>query len=155
LLRQLGGVAINAPLFSVYDKSQQKIQQLLLKKLQDQNNTLIFKLIIEFHTHNLPLPPKKRFRYNSQLSSTRSLNIVKLLKNKTFIPPNNFSTFFYNKYKPTLYLKNLKTNQKKRKTKNINKPLKIILTSNTQHKSKITHSTFHINLKKYLYILLF
>ena len=33
LLRQLGGVAVNAPLFSIYDESQQKIRQLLIKKL--------------------------------------------------------------------------------------------------------------------------
>ena len=148
LLRQLGGVAVNAPLFSVYDKSQQKIRQLLLKKLQDENDTLIVELRVEGHTDDLPIRLKKRFRDNWQLSSARALSVVKLLRDETGIPPDKFSALGYGEYKPTVDVKNLKTNQEKRKARNMNRRVEIILTASRQDKSKIARSTLDINLER-------
>ena len=148
LLRQLGGVAINAPLFSIYDESQKKIRQLLLKKLQDENDTLIVELRVEGHTDDLPLPPKKRFRDNWQLSSARALSVVKLLRDETGIPPDKFSALGYGEYKPTVDVKNLKTNQERRKARNMNRRVEIILTASRQSKSKIARSTLDISLER-------
>ena len=148
LLRQLGGVAVNAPLFSVYDESQQKIRQLLLKKLKDGNDTLIVELRVEGHTDDLPLPPKKRFRDNWQLSSARALSVVKLLRDETGIPPDKFSALGYGEYKPTVDVKNLKTNQEKIRARNMNRRVEIILTASVQNKSKIARSTLDISLER-------
>ena len=148
LLRQLGGVAINAPLFNVYDESQQKIRQLLLKKLKDGNDTLIVELRVEGHTDELPLPPKIRFRDNWQLSSARALSVVKLLRDETGIPTDKFSALGYGEYKPTVDVNNLKTSKEKRKARNMNRRVEIILTASVQDKSNIARSTLDVSLER-------
>tara|TARA_B100000579_G_C22587626_1_gene736514 strand:+ start:65 stop:820 length:756 start_codon:yes stop_codon:yes gene_type:complete len=149
LLKQIGGVAVNAPLFNLYNESEKKKRAALLKRLKQVNDSLFVEVRIEGHTDDLPLPTKKRFKFkdNWQLSSARALSVVKLLQNMTGLPPDKFSALGYGEYKPSVDVTSLKTNSDKNRARNMNRRVEIILTANRQNKSKIARNTLAIDLE--------
>ena len=149
LLKQIGGVAVNAPLFNLYNESEKKKRAALLKRLKQVNDSLFVEVRIEGHTDDLPLPAKKRFKFkdNWQLSSARALSVVKLLQNMTGLPPDKFSALGYGEYKPSVDVASLKTSSDKNKARNMNRRVEIILTANRQNKSKIARNTLAIDLE--------
>lgn len=99
LLRQIGGIIRVSKVLNVdqdpkYDK--------LLAGIEKRGGFLNVEIRCEGHTDDLPLPRNKTFLSNWDLSTSRALNIVKLLSKFSSIPENKFSAMGYGEYRPVI-----------------------------------------------------
>ena len=64
----------------------------------------------EGHTDDLPLPKYAPFQSNWDLSTSRALNIVKLLSDFSRIPESKFSAMGYGEHRPVLPISSIGKN---------------------------------------------
>jgi len=64
----------------------------------------------EGHTDDLPLPKQTQFASNWDLSTSRALNIVKLLSEFSRIPESKFSAMGYGEFRPVIPISSIGKN---------------------------------------------
>ena len=99
LLRQIGGIVRVSKLLNVYDDD--KFAN-LLTAIEKRGGFLNVEIRCEGHTDDLPLPKNAPFQSNWDLSTSRALNIVKLLSDFSRIPESKFSAMGYGEHRPVL-----------------------------------------------------
>lgn len=97
LLRQIGGIIRVSKILNVKDDLK---YDNLLKAINKKGGFLNVEIRCEGHTDDLPLPKIAKFRSNWDLSTSRALNIVKLLSEFSQIPEDKFSAMGYGKFRP-------------------------------------------------------
>ena len=149
LLKNIGGVTVNAPLFTIYSKDPETIRKrsTLIKRLRDKNDTLLVEIRIEGHTDDLPLPKGYDFDNNWELSSARSLSMVQLLAEMTGFPPSKFSALGYGEYRPEINVKSIKNRKDRDKARARNRRVEIYLDATVQDKKISDPNTIEINLQ--------
>ncbi len=149
LLQNIGGVTVNAPLFTIYSKDDPenvKKRKTLIKRLRDKNDTLLVEVRVEGHTDDLPLPSGYDFKNNWQLSSARSLSMVELLADVTGLPESKFSALGYGEYRPEIDIKDIRNRKKRAEARARNRRVEIYLDATVQ-KKKIQDSDLEINIQ--------
>ena len=99
LLRQIGGIVRVSKLLNVYDDDRFAN---LLKAIEKREGFLNVEIRCEGHTDDLPLPKNAPFQSNWDLSTSRALNIVKLLSDFSKISESKFSAMGYGEHRPVL-----------------------------------------------------
>ena len=99
LLRQIGGIVRVSKLLNVYDDD--KFAN-LLTAIEKRGGFLNVEIRCEGHTDDLPLPKNAPFQSNWDLSTSRALNIVKLLSDFSRIPESKFSAMGYGEHRLSL-----------------------------------------------------
>ena len=99
LLRQIGGIVRVSKVLNVYDDD--KFAN-LLTAIEKRGGFLNVEIRCEGHTDDLPLPKNAPFQSNWDLSTSRALNIVKLLSDFSRIPESKFSAMGYGEHRPVL-----------------------------------------------------
>lgn len=148
LLRNIGGVTVNAPLFTIYSKDPKTVQKrsTLIKRLRDKNDTLLVEIRVEGHTDDLPLPKGYEFNNNWELSSARSLSMVQLLADMTGLPASKFSALGYGEYRPEVDVKSLKSRKARSRARARNRRVEIYLDATVQDKKVSNPDDVQINL---------
>ena len=148
LLRNIGGVTVNAPLFNIYSKDDPenvRKRSILIQRLRDRKDTLLVEIRVEGHTDDLPLPEGYGFNNNWELSSARSLSMVQLLAKITKFPPSRFSALGYGEYRPEIDVKTKKNKIDINEARAKNRRVEIYLDASVQAK-KIKEPDLEINL---------
>lgn len=99
LLRQIGGIIRVSKVLNVYDDERYVN---LLSAIEKRGGYLNVEIRCEGHTDDLPLPNKAKFKSNWDLSTSRALNIVKLLSGFSKIPESKFSAMGYGEFRPAV-----------------------------------------------------
>ena len=99
LLRQIGGIVRVSKLLNVYDDDRFAN---LLTAIEKRGGFLNVEIRCEGHTDDLPLPKNAPFQSNWDLSTSRALNIVKLLSDFSKISESKFSAMGYGEHRPVL-----------------------------------------------------
>ena len=107
LLRQIGGIVRVSKLLNVYDDDR---FAKLLNAIEKRGGFLNVEIRCEGHTDDLPLPKSASFQSNWDLSTSRALNIVKLLSDFSKIPESKFSAMGYGEYRPVLPISSIGKN---------------------------------------------
>ena len=107
LLRQIGGIVRVSKLLNVYDDD--KFAN-LLTAIEKRGGFLNVEIRCEGHTDDLPLPKNAPFQSNWDLSTSRALNIVKLLSDFSRIPESKFSAMGYGEHRPVLSVSSIGKN---------------------------------------------
>ena len=107
LLRQIGGIVRVSKLLNVYDDNRFAN---LLTAIEKRGGFLNVEIRCEGHTDDLPLPKNAPFQSNWDLSTSRALNIVKLLSDFSKISESKFSAMGYGEHRPVLPLNSMGKN---------------------------------------------
>ena len=107
LLRQIGGIVRVSKLLNVYDDDRFAN---LLTAIEKRGGFLNVEIRCEGHTDDLPLPKHAPFQSNWDLSTSRALNIVKLLSDFSKISESKFSAMGYGEHRPVLPLNSMGKN---------------------------------------------
>ena len=99
LIRQIGGIVRVSKLLNL-DEDERFNK--LLGAIEKRGGFLNVEIRCEGHTDDLPLPKQARFASNWDLSTSRALNIVKLLSEFSRIPESKFSAMGYGKFRPVI-----------------------------------------------------
>ena len=99
LIRQIGGIVRVSKLLNL-DEDERFNK--LLGAIEKRGGFLNVEIRCEGHTDDLPLPKQARFESNWDLSTSRALNIVKLLSEFSRIPESKFSAMGYGKFRPVI-----------------------------------------------------
>ena len=82
----------------------------LLTAIEKRGGFLNVEIRCEGHTDDLPLPKNAPFQSNWDLSTSRALNIVKLLSDFSRIPESKFSAMGYGEHRPVLPISSIGKN---------------------------------------------
>ncbi len=107
LLRQIGGIVRVSKLLNVDEDDR---FNKLLGAIEKRGGFLNVEIRCEGHTDDLPLPKQARFASNWDLSTSRALNIVKLLSEFSKIPESKFSAMGYGEYRPVIPISSIGKN---------------------------------------------
>lgn len=99
LLQQIGGIINVSKVLNVYDLDR---YAKLIRAIENRGGFLNIEIRCEGHTDDLPLPPDAEFQSNWDLSTSRALNLVKLLSQFSNIPESKFSAMGYGEYRPVV-----------------------------------------------------
>jgi len=99
LLQQIGGIISVSKALSVYDLER---YAKLIEAIEKRGGYLNIEIRCEGHTDDLPLPKNAEFNSNWDLSTSRALNIVKLLSEFSEIPESKFSAMGYGEFRPVI-----------------------------------------------------
>lgn len=105
LLRQIGGIIRVSKVLNVYDDER---YAKLLSAIETRGGYLNVEIRCEGHTDDLQLPNYAKFQSNWDLSTSRALNIVKLLSDFSRIPQNKFSAMGYGEFRPAVDIAGMK-----------------------------------------------
>ena len=99
VVHQIGQLIADSDLMNINSREEHKS----LLKIIDQNNaTLNVEVRCEGHTDDFKLPPRAAFPSNWELSSARSLNLVRLLSTYAGMPERHFSALGYGEFRPLI-----------------------------------------------------
>ena len=107
LLRQIGGIVRVSKLLNVDEDDR---FNKLLESIEKRDGFLNVEIRCEGHTDDLPLPKQAQFSSNWDLSTSRALNIVKLLSEFSRIPESKFSAMGYGEYRPVIPIRSIGKN---------------------------------------------
>ena len=107
LLRQIGGIVRVSKLLNVDEDDR---FNKLLESIEKRAGFLNVEIRCEGHTDDLPLPEQVKFASNWDLSTSRALNIVKLLSEFSKIPESKFSAMGYGEYRPVIPIRSIGKN---------------------------------------------
>jgi chemotaxis protein MotB len=99
LLRQIGGIIRVSKVLNVYEDER---YAKLLSAIENRGGFLNVEIRCEGHTDDLQLPASAKFQSNWDLSTSRALNIVKLLSDFSRIPESKFSAMGYGEFRPAV-----------------------------------------------------
>ena len=99
LIRQIGGIVRVSKLLNLDEDDR---FDRLIEAVEKRGGFLNVEIRCEGHTDDLPLPKQARFASNWDLSTSRALNIVKLLSEFSRIPESKFSAMGYGKFRPVI-----------------------------------------------------
>ena len=88
----------------------------LLNELDKRGQELAIEIRCEGHTDDAVIPKEKRIKYESnwELSSDRSLNVVKLMNRYASMPEKYFSALGYGPYRPLISIPTIRSKKSKR-----------------------------------------
>ena len=107
LLRQIGGIVRVSKLLNVDEDNR---FNKLLEAIEKRDGYLNVEIRCEGHTDDLPLPNQSQFSSNWDLSTSRALNIVKLLSEFSKIPESKFSDMGYGEFRPVIPISSIGKN---------------------------------------------
>ena len=107
LLRQIGGIVRVSKLLNIDEDERFNV---LLGALEKRGGFLNVEIRCEGHTDDLPLPKQTQFASNWDLSTSRALNIVKLLSEFSRIPESKFSAMGYGEFRPVIPISSIGKN---------------------------------------------
>ena len=107
LLRQIGGIVRVSKLLNVDEDYR---FNKLLAAIEKKGGFLNVEIRCEGHTDDLPLPEQVKFASNWDLSTSRALNIVKILSEFSKIPERKFSAMGYGEYRPVIPISSIGKN---------------------------------------------
>ncbi len=104
LLRQIGGIIRVSKVLNVDEDDRYNN---LLTAIENRGGYLNVEIRCEGHTDDLQLPQYAKFQSNWDLSTSRALNIVKLLSDFSRIPQSKFSAMGYGEFRPAVEITGL------------------------------------------------
>ena len=108
LLRQIGGIVRVSKLLNVDEDNR---FNKLLEAIEKRDGYLNVEIRCEGHTDDLPLPNQSQFSSNWDLSTSRALNIVKILSEFSKIPESKFSAMGYGEFRPVIPVSSIGKNE--------------------------------------------
>ena len=112
---------------------------LLISELSNRGQELAVEIRCEGHTDDAPIPKEKRIKYDSnfELSSARSLNVVKQMNKFASIDYEYFSALGYGPYRPIISVETIKrkrTRREKDRLREYNRRVEIYLDAFARNK---------------------
>ena len=99
----------------------------LMDYLEKGNLELNVEIRCEGHTDDAILPPEAEFASNWELSSARSLKVVKIMNTASLISEKYFSYNGYGEYRPLIDVSTIKDFKKKKQARKYNRRVEIYL----------------------------
>lgn len=124
LLVQIGGIIRTSKIINVFDDEENAH---LLDLIDKRGSFLNVEVRCEGHTDDLKLPKKAAFPSNWELSSARSLNLVRLLSKYSGIEESNFSALGYGEFRPIIDIEKINSAAQKSEARAINRRVEIYL----------------------------
>ena len=126
-------------LLSIPDSSSEHFS--LISELSNSGRELGIEIRCEGHTDDAPIPKEKRTKYDSnfELSSARSLNVVKQMNKFASIDYEYFSALGYGPYRPIISvetIKSKKTRREKDRLREYNRRVEIYLDAFARNKTQ-------------------
>ena len=107
LIRQIGGIVRVSKLLNLDEDDR---FDRLIEAVEKRGGFLNVEIRCEGHTDDLPLPKQAQFASNWDLSTSRALNIVKLLSEFSRIPESKFSALGYGEFRPVIPISSIGKN---------------------------------------------
>ena len=114
-----------------------KEHQQLLKIVDQQNAILNVEIRCEGHTDDAKLPPNADYPSNWELSSARSLNLVRLMNKHAGMSEKYFSALGYGEFRPVVDVSDIENFKEKQKARAKNRRVEIYLDAFIKQKVKI------------------
>ncbi|MBT3501512.1 MAG: OmpA family protein [Candidatus Marinimicrobia bacterium] len=124
LLQQVGGIIRTSKIMNVFDDEEYVP---LLELIEKRGAFLNVEVRCEGHTDDLKLPRKAAYPSNWELSSARSLNLVKLLSKYAGMSEKHFSALGYGEFRPIIDVDTLRHSAQKNEARAINRRVEIYL----------------------------
>ncbi len=124
ILVQIGGIIRTSKIMNVFDDEEYVN---LLDLIDKRGSFLNVEVRCEGHTDDLKLPKKAAFPSNWELSSARSLNLVRLLSKYSGMAESNFSALGYGEFRPIINIDSLGNNAQKAEARAVNRRVEIYL----------------------------
>jgi len=104
ILIQIGGIIRTSTLFNL---KKQKRWTPLINIIDKENKELAIEIRCEGHTDDKPIPKESDFKSNWELSSARSLNLVRRLSELAEMDQRYFSALGYGEFRPAVDINNI------------------------------------------------
>ena len=104
ILTQIGGIIRTSTLFNL---RYQKRWAPLIDIIDSDNQELAIEIRCEGHTDDKPIPEESDFKSNWELSSARSLNLVRRLSELAEMDQRYFSALGYGEFRPAVDINNV------------------------------------------------
>tara|TARA_Y100001970_G_scaffold288452_1_gene415775 strand:- start:1478 stop:2281 length:804 start_codon:yes stop_codon:yes gene_type:complete len=113
----------------------------LVNELENRGQELAIEIRCEGHTDDAPIPKDMKIEYESnwQLSSDRSLNVVKLMRQYASMPEKYFSALGYGPHRPLISIPTIRSKKNKRekdKLREYNRRVEIYLDAFARDKTQ-------------------
>ena len=125
--------------FTIVDSTNEYFD--LLSELEKRGQELAIEIRCEGHTDDAPIPKEKRTKYQSnwELSSDRSLNVVKLMRRNASMPEKYFSALGYGPFRPLISVPTIRSKKNMRerdKLREYNRRVEIYLDAFARDKTQ-------------------
>ena len=107
ILTQIGGIIRTSTLFNLKHQNRWKP---LLRIIDKENRILAIEIRCEGHTDDKPIPGDSDFKSNWELSTARSLNLVRRLSELAEMDQRYFSALGYGEFRPVINIDSVITN---------------------------------------------
>ena len=114
----------------------------LLDYLEKGNFELNVEIRCEGHTDNAPLPKDSDFRSNWELSSARSLRVVRIMADASSISEKYFSYNGYGEYRPLIDVSLIEDFNEKKRARAYNRRVEIYLDASARPKTRSSEEEF-------------
>ena len=134
VVHEIGQIISESALMNLKDR---KEHQQLLKIVDQQNAILNVEIRCEGHTDDAKLPPNADYPSNWELSSARSLNLVRLMNKHAGMSEKYFSALGYGEFRPVVDVSDIENFKEKQKARAKNRRVEIYLDAFIKQKVKI------------------
>ena len=134
VVHEIGQIISESALMNLKDR---KEHQQLLKIVDQQNAILNVEIRCEGHTDDAKLPPNADYPSNWELSSARSLNLVRLMNKHAGMSEKYFSALGYGEFRPVVDVSDIENFKEKQKARAKNRRVEIYLDAFIKQKVEI------------------
>ena len=121
---QIGQLIAKSDLMNIEERTE---HQAFLQIIKEHNMSLNVEIRCEGHTDDAKLPKESEYPSNWELSSARSLNLVRLMNKHAGMPEKYFSALGYGEFRPIIDVSNIDDFQEKQEARAKNRRVEIYL----------------------------
>jgi chemotaxis protein MotB len=124
IIHQIGQIIKESEVINIYENIQYNE---LIDLIDKRGSKLNIEVRCEGHTDDEKLPPNADYPSNWELSSARSLNLVRIMNKDALMPEKYFSAMGYGEFRPVVDINTISGFEEKVKARAINRRVEIYL----------------------------
>ena len=124
IIHQIGQIIKESEVINIYENIQYNE---LIDLIDKRGSKLNIEVRCEGHTDDQKLPPNADYPSNWELSSARSLNLVRIMNKYALMPEKYFSAMGYGEFRPVVDINTISGFEEKVKARAINRRVEIYL----------------------------
>ena len=124
IIHQIGQIIKESEVINIYENIQYNE---LIHLIDKRGSKLNIEVRCEGHTDDQKLPPNADYPSNWELSSARSLNLVRIMNKYALMPEKYFSAMGYGEFRPVVDINTISGFEEKVKARAINRRVEIYL----------------------------
>ena len=124
IIHQIGQIIKESEVINIYENTQYNE---LINLIDKRGSKLNIEVRCEGHTDDEKLPPNADYPSNWELSSARSLNLVRIMNKYALMPEKYFSAMGYGEFRPVVDISTISGFEERVKARAINRRVEIYL----------------------------